>query len=326
MRLVTEITDHYISQHRTICLAVVSATNDYANQGILKKVRKVDPGGDRTLGIITKPDRLPSGSGSEKAFLGLARNEDIFFKLGWHMLKNRSYKKGSSSFKQRNISETSYFRTSSFSILSKEYVGITSLRDRLSQMLFEHIKQELPKLRKDLKEALTESRRLLQAIGSRRTTPQEYKAFLTQLSLDIYKVGKAAVNGYYEGEYFTSNSDYLFSVESPKTIRRLRAVIQYKNSQFSKVLRTYGYKYHFDEHEVDTGSHAIETVRRASVVTKPDVVPTGVKAGLTPPIHRSKRQAIEWVREALLRTRGRELPGDFNPLLVSELFWEQSSK
>lgn len=45
-----------------------------------------------------------------------------------------------------------------------------------------------------------------------------------------------------------------------------------------------------------------------------------------PPIHRSKPKAIEWVRKALLRTRGRELPGNFNPLLVGELFWEQSSK
>ncbi len=27
-----------------------------------------------------------------------------------------------------------------------------------------------------------------------------------------------------------------------------------------------------------------------------------------------------------MRTRGRELPGNFNPLLVGELFWEQSSK
>jgi len=95
VQLVTEITDQYISQPRTICLAVVSATNDYANQGILKKVRKVDPEGDRTLGIITKPDRLPSGSGSEQSYISLARNEDVFFKLGWHVLKNRSYEEGS---------------------------------------------------------------------------------------------------------------------------------------------------------------------------------------------------------------------------------------
>ncbi|OXV08567.1 hypothetical protein Egran_03670 [Elaphomyces granulatus] len=58
--LVSAITEHYISQSRTICLAVVSATNDYANQPILNKVRRFDPKGDRTLGIITKPDRLPA--------------------------------------------------------------------------------------------------------------------------------------------------------------------------------------------------------------------------------------------------------------------------
>jgi len=35
---------------------------------------------------------------------------------------------------------------------------------------------------------------------------------------------------------------------------------------------------------------------------------------------------MDWVRGVLVRTRGKELPGNFNPLLVSELFWEQSSK
>lgn len=40
IELVNEITLEYISQPRTICLAVVSASNDYANQGILDKVRK----------------------------------------------------------------------------------------------------------------------------------------------------------------------------------------------------------------------------------------------------------------------------------------------
>lgn len=47
---VKQITDHYISQRRTICLAIVSGSNDYANQGILSRVREVDPEGDRTLG------------------------------------------------------------------------------------------------------------------------------------------------------------------------------------------------------------------------------------------------------------------------------------
>ena len=141
--MVKEITDSYISLPRTICLAVIAATNDYANQGILTKVRKVDPKGERTLGIITKPDRLSSGSGSETSYLGLARNEDVYFSLGWHVLKNRAYEEGASSFQERNASEASYFRRSNFKTLPGDCVGIDSLRNRLSQLLFHHIKQEL---------------------------------------------------------------------------------------------------------------------------------------------------------------------------------------
>lgn len=44
--MVAEITDHYIKQPRTICLAVISATNDAANQSILRRVREVDPQGE----------------------------------------------------------------------------------------------------------------------------------------------------------------------------------------------------------------------------------------------------------------------------------------
>jgi len=87
------------------------------------------------------------------------------------------------------------------------------------------VKQELPKLRKDLEEAFTDTQLLLAAIGSLRATPHKYKSFLTQLSLDFYKVSKAAVNGHYEGEYFTYNTNHLFLVDSSTTIRRLRAVI-----------------------------------------------------------------------------------------------------
>jgi hypothetical protein len=180
VKTVAEITDHYISQPRTICLAVISATNDHANQPILTKVREYDPDGDRTLGIITKPDRLPSGSGSEKAFISLARNEDVFFKLGWHVLKNRSFEEGESSLMERNSLEQTFFRTSNFKILPKDSVGIDALRNRLSVLLFEHIKQELPKLRQDLENALTETKDQLSIMGSRRSTPQDCKAYLSQ--------------------------------------------------------------------------------------------------------------------------------------------------
>ena len=259
-----------------------------------------------------------------------------FSKLGWHVLKNRSYKEGSSSFEQRNISEISYFRRSNFSTLPKECVGITSLRDRLSQLLFDHIKQELPKLGKDLEEAFTETQLHLDALGSRRKTLREYKAFLTQLSLDLYKVGKAAVNGYYKGEYFAHDSDHTFSVESPTTIRRLRVIIEYKNSQFSNLLRTRGCKYYIGEREeAKAEGEATDKARVYSEAAKADGEATDkARVHSEAPITSepalltdwSKSRAMDWVKGVLVRTRGKELPGNFNPLLIGELFWEQSSK
>jgi hypothetical protein len=39
----------------------------------------------------------------------------------------------------------------------------------------------------------------------------------------------------------------------------------------------------------------------------------------------SKPQAVKWVQNIIGQTRGKELVGDLNPLLIGELFWEQSS-
>ena len=322
--LVGEITDQYITQPRTICLAVVSGANDYANQKILTKVREVDPEGDRTLGIITKPDKLDSGSGSEAAFIGLAQNEDIHFKLGWHVLKNRKFEERGFSLMERNVAEDNYFRSSNFKCLPTDCVGIDTLRVRLSKLLFEHVRQELPKLRSDLEEALTATSSQLSIMGDRRTTSADCRTYLTQLSLTYRDSCKAAVDGHYEGEYFItdSNPDLTFSLDSPSTIRRMRAVIQSLNAGFEDLVRVNGHKY-----EVDMSSNAgapdtkqvrqlkVQELHRKATTSKP-----------RSPINMNKEQALAWVRSVLVRNRGKELIGSFNPLLIAELFWEQCSK
>jgi hypothetical protein len=42
------------------------------------------------------------------------------------------------------------------------------------------------------------------------------------------------------------------------------------------------------------------------------------------PVPMSRPQALQWVQDVLTHTRGKELGGNFNPLLIGELFWEQS--
>lgn len=331
--LVGEITDQYITQPRTICLAVVSGANDYANQKILTKVREVDPEGDRTLGIITKPDRLDSGSGSETAFIELAQNQDIHFKLGWHVLKNRKFDERDFTLLERNAAEEKYFRTSNFKCLPTGCVGIDALRVRLSKLLFEHVRQELPRLRSDLEGVLAAANRQLNAMGARRSTSADCKTYLTQLSQDCYEICKAAGGGHYEGDYFT-NHEKSFSLYSPATIRRLRAVIQQMNTCFSDNLRVNGHKFQIqgvsgttdeerspevavdDDHFPTTQKQKLKSTSLEGLALSPDTISPKVLNSL---------KAREWVRRGLILTRGRELIGNFNPLLVAELFWEQCS-
>ncbi len=321
VELVKELTQQYVSQPRTICLAVIAATNDYANQGILNRVQAADPEGERTIGIITKPDRLPAGSGSEKSFIALARNEDIFFKLGWHVLKNRAFEEGTSSFEERNAAESSYFRTSNFKTLPPECVGIDALRNRLSLILFEHIRRELPKLRNDLQDALAGTKHDLELLGKSRGTTEQCRDYVMQISLDFYELCRSAVNGHYEGDYFNGPYEESFSPDSSAAIRRLRAIIQLMNVGFAEIHRKNGHTYAFDMSE-DKEQNSLSPALDAPASSDP--VPLVDALEQTSPIKTSRSQAFTWISQAIVRNRGRELQGNFNPLLIGELFWKQS--
>ncbi|KAJ5041281.1 uncharacterized protein L3040_005829 [Drepanopeziza brunnea f. sp. 'multigermtubi'] len=337
--MVTEITEFYISQKRTICLAVVSATNDYANQKILDKVRDVDPKGDRTLGIITKPDGLAPGSGAERGYIDLAMNEDIELNLGWHVLKNRKFEETDFTIAERNVAEAAFFRKSNFKKLPPDTVGIESLRRRLSLLLFEHTKRELPQLRQDLEDQLESSRMSLVKMGTRRSTAVECKAYLSQTSLDFYQTCKAAVDGHYEGAYFQKNIDLTFSPSSPSTVARTRAVIQSLNMEFADTMRLQGHKYQVDmdtrrSDSSDNGSNDGSDGSDASDDDNADndnededhsAMGWAVKPDQAGPKPLTKDEALQWVSKALTRTRGKELVGSYNPLLIGELFWDQCS-
>lgn len=61
VQTVQSLVDSYAQNPRTITLAVVQANNDIANQGIIQKSKKYDKSGQRTVGIITKPDLIILG-------------------------------------------------------------------------------------------------------------------------------------------------------------------------------------------------------------------------------------------------------------------------
>jgi replication fork clamp-binding protein CrfC len=59
---ITDLVMKYITPKTAIIMAVSSANTDLANSDGLKLARKVDPLGERTIGVITKIDLMDEGT------------------------------------------------------------------------------------------------------------------------------------------------------------------------------------------------------------------------------------------------------------------------
>ncbi|KAF1981971.1 hypothetical protein K402DRAFT_215863 [Aulographum hederae CBS 113979] len=316
VELIRSLVGEYIENKRTIILAVVSAKNDYANQIILKSARDVDEKGNRTLGIITKPDFLEPASENELSWIELAQNKDIFFELGWHMLKNRSPKEIDTSFQTRNASESMFFSKGRYRDIKKEDLGIDSLRVKLSALLYSHLKKELPSLQQELELKYSETVLNLERLGESRQERKQQKRYLTQASIQFTRIAEAAVDGHYEHKFF-GHSNVSEAIHHVSNLKRLRAIVQHLNMQFSRQMGKFGAKYKIaapDSAETGLLEDEVLDVKLDDAYSSAEDQQT----------HMKRSHAIKWVQNVLQRSRGRELPGNFNPLLISELFWEQS--
>ncbi|KAI7970206.1 hypothetical protein EIK77_008433 [Talaromyces pinophilus] len=225
----------YLQSSRTIVLAVVQASNDVATQKIIRLARRYDPEGQRTVGIITKPDLINVGSESRIALT--AKNQDtIKLKLGFFLVKNPSPTeiKEQITMISRSQRELQFFSAPEWTSqqLDMNRVGVDKLRQFLQVLLDSHIEKELPKVREEIKKSLTTTEAELRSMGDARPTPIHVRSFMTSLSMKYYELLQAALNGSYQ----SIDADFFTQVESS----RLRARIQKINTEFAKHMRDHG--------------------------------------------------------------------------------------
>lgn len=245
-------------------------------------------------GIITKPDSLIPGSKNEKYFASLAQNMEVEFRLGWHVLKNLDSDKDSFSLTKRNLEEDRYFSKSIWPSLPSHLLGIYNLKPRLSNILMEQISTELPSLVEEIASKLENCHKNLEIMGPRRETRDEQQKYLLEVSMKFQSLIKAAIDGVYNDAFFEhAQSNLGYS-------QRLRAVIQNTNQQFANHISAYGSHRYIVEFEVEDFDEA-----------DADRVPV------------TRDTFVTHIKTLIFRTRGRELPGTFSPMVVEDLFREQ---
>ena len=289
--IVKKMVRGYMKRPRSIILAVVSAKSDFALQEVTELARELDPAGVRTLGLITKPDTLDAGSDSERAYLTLAANKDVVFKLGWHVLKNRSYEMRNASSAERDEAEDEFFSQGVWTSIDPAHLGVRSLKPRLSNILKDQILHQLPGLLRDVESGISDCQARLKQLGSPRTTIAEQRRYLSRVSQEFSNLMKEAVDGLYSNPFFGS------SKTEDGYQKRLRAVVQNTLTDFAEEMRLRG--------------------QTRTIVESPG-------EDFDPEPHQIWRSDyIDEVTDLMKKSRGRELPGTFNPLVVGELFSEQ---
>lgn len=316
IKLIQDVVQSYMKEPRSIILAVVSAKNDFANQVVLKLARKADPSGTRTLGVITKPDTLVPGGESEALYISLARNQEVEFRHRWHVLRNVDSKKGSWGLSDRDAEEAKFFSSGAWTALPLSSLGIDKLHGRLSKVLLGQIATELPSLINEIDQRFESCRDQLSGLGDPRTSSQEQRLYLVHLSESFQALVKASVCGNYNSPFFVD------AKTEQGYQQRIRAVVQNLNEDFATEMSLRGHYGQIIDAESDATLDK-EPDGRLDVRTdeKPDASPSD-SHGV---IHVMRDNFIRQIEHLMRRTRGLELPGTFNPMIVADLFREQCS-
>ncbi|QVM12473.1 hypothetical protein D8B26_007100 [Coccidioides posadasii str. Silveira] len=308
--IVRNLVKSYMSNQRSLILAVISAKNEYNNQEVLDLAEKYDKKRERTLAIVTKPDTLPKGSEEEQMYIDLVNNERIKLQLGWHALRNRDYDTRDISDGGRDEMEREFFSDGQWTNVPRGYVGIDTLRPKLSTILLDHISRSLPSLIKDIESKICDRQAKLDQLGEERATAGQKRSYLLNVSSRFEKITSQAVNGMYVDGFFGG----IYATSATSDFKRLRAAVRRLNESFALDMMNKGCRRRI----VHEGPKCGPQDRRPEIPTNSSVGNCSDSATIT--VADLEKEVSEMAR----KNRGIELPGTSNQVLVGELFRDQS--
>nr|POE78436.1 interferon-induced gtp-binding protein mx1 [Quercus suber] len=222
--LVKDMVLTYMRNPRSIMLAVVPANVDVATQEILELAADVDPKGDRTLGVLTKPDLVDKGA--EAGVIDLLEGRKQKMKLGWHVVRNPGQQQLSDLNLQRGNLEMNFFRSEvPWAGVEKDKVGVEALRSRLKEVLSSLIKTEFPRKR-------------LKGLGAERSSTAAQAAFLTEVASNFQRLVTLALN-------VSHGADDAFNAQPAL---RIAPAVKVRMEQFSLDMAQFGHTYSFPSH------------------------------------------------------------------------------
>ncbi|CAK6958698.1 interferon-induced GTP-binding protein Mx-like [Scomber scombrus] len=158
----------FITKQETINLVVVPCNVDIATTEALKMAQLVDPDGERTLGILTKPDLVDKGT--EDTVIDVTHNEIIHLKKGYMIVKCRGQTEIAEkvSLTEAIEREKAYFKDHVYfhTLYNDGLATVPKLAEKLTLELVHHIERSLPRLGEQIEDKLAQTQAELEKYGT----------------------------------------------------------------------------------------------------------------------------------------------------------------
>ncbi|KAL1744329.1 hypothetical protein HDZ31DRAFT_64162 [Schizophyllum fasciatum] len=138
------------SRFRALPAVTVTCETDFENQPAYGLAKEFDKDGKRTVGVLTKPDRIPTGE--EARWLSFIRNIAEPLDNNWFCVKQPSSQdlKQGITYKQARDRENEFFASTSpwtgLEPMYQRYLRTPNLVERLANILSELISKRLPEI------------------------------------------------------------------------------------------------------------------------------------------------------------------------------------
>ena len=191
-----EIVRIYAKNEQSLMLAIISAETELVNQKALELTSEFDPTGNRTIGVITKPDILPPGHERIDYFIRCARGEVDQRRLqhGWFVLKNRNFDAGSQTADQRDSSEAIFFENSAWGDVGSHRTGVDRLRTTLSRLQETSVRDALPNVIQQIDDKLFVCDSECEKLGPGRAEERDKRHYLDRIAMDFSQIVQQAVH------------------------------------------------------------------------------------------------------------------------------------
>ncbi|KAG9379918.1 Dynamin family protein [Pyrenophora tritici-repentis] len=327
IQLVQNMVRGYIKHSRTIILAVLPSNVDIATQEILTMAEDFDKSGERTLGVLTKPDLVTEQS-AQANICNLVLGKKRPLTLGYYIVRSR----GADDADAFNLSEAeNMFLKTPWNTLPKDRLGAVALKARLTELLGQITRKEFPELLKDVRKQLSDCQATMKELGPARQTEKEQRLFLSSLARRFQELVEAALTARY-------SSHDIFDKVKPRLITYVANLTETFSYDFARKahLRHFETTESNEEEEDDESDKDVEddlsedanARERAILLEDIDLDEYSVLDNII-----SKDSGIEnprsgitsWTEKLYLQSRGVDL-GIFGGTILSSAFREQSDK